>query len=142
MESIKSRSKIIDVSQVLYYSMRKKIKTSKSGKKICLLLVNPIYKKAAYLSKTPDGKFIRMEKDKLHKETQVLKWIDRDAIISVEEYVTKKGTIAKSRSIIFDKYSNRFYATWHSVNDIIDALEERKEGFVGFKPYFNSDNRA
>jgi len=117
--------------------MKKEPKLSKSGKKVCLVLVNPVYKKTTYYIKTSNGELIKKQKEKFHKETQVLKWIDLDAIVSVEEYITKKGQVAKSRSVVFDKYSNRFYATWHSVNEIIEVIEDRKEDVVGFRRYSN-----
>ena len=113
--------------------MKKKPRLSRSGRKICLLLVNPVYKKITKIVRTPDGKLVKEQKDKLQKETRVIKWVDRDAIISVEEYITRKGDIAKKRSIVYDKYTNRFYATWHTVNEILEVLEDRKEHTVGFK---------
>lgn len=113
--------------------MKKKPRLSRSGRKICLILVNPVYKKVTEIVRTPDGKLVKERKDKLQKETRVIKWVDRDAIISVEEYITRKGDIAKKRSIVYDKYTNRFYATWHTVNEILEVLEDRKEHTVGFK---------
>lgn len=117
--------------------MKKQVKLSKSGRKVCLALINPVYKKTTSYIKTTNGELIKGQKEKFHKETQVLKWIDLDAIVSIEEYITKKGEVAKSRSIIFDKYSNKFYATWHSVHEIIEAIEDRKDDAVGFRRYSN-----
>jgi hypothetical protein len=122
--------------------MKKEVKLSKSGRKICLALINPVYKKTTHYIKTPSGQVLKKEKEKFQKETRVLKWMDLDAIVSIEEYITKKGEVAKNRSIIFDKYSNRFYATWHSVKEIIEVLEDRKEDSVGFRRYLNVSGQA
>ena len=68
--------------------------------------------------------------EKLKKQIHARKWFSRDAIVSVEEYVTSKNTIAKSRSIVFDKYSGRFYATYHSPQEVLQSLGNSNE--IGF----------
>ena len=66
------------------------------------------------------------------KELHTKKWFVKEGITSVEEYVTHDNKIAKTRSLIFDKYSGRFYATHHSPEEILKHLngESRKIGFV------------
>lgn len=117
--------------------LRKGVRLSKSGRKVCLLLVNPVYKKVTLQVRKPGGEIVKVQKEKFLKETQVIKWLDLDAIVSIEQYITKKGEVAKARSVVFDKYSNRFYATWHSVEEIIRILEDRKDDSVGFKRFGN-----
>lgn len=59
------------------------------------------------------------QKEILKKEITVQKWFKRDGIVSVEEYVTAENKIAKSRSIVTDKYTGRSYATFHSPDEIM-----------------------
>lgn len=61
-------------------------------------------------------------KETLQKEITVQKWFKRDGIVSVEEYVTVENKIAKSRSIVTDKYTGRSYATFHSPEEIVRSI--------------------
>lgn len=106
----------------------------RKGQKIRLSLVHPIYKTVTLIKRTREGTVTKEQTNKLVKEIRVTKWINWDAIVSVEEYVTSTGTIAKNRCIIYDKYTNRHYATWHPLDHILDAIEgTRKDNAVGFK---------
>ena len=97
--------------------MRSKIRTTAYD--IELALVQPVYKTSLLIAGEDT-----MEKKTLVKEMRVRKWFRKEAITSVEEYVTVKNTIAKSRSLVFDKYSSRFYATWHNADEIMNRLNE------------------
>jgi hypothetical protein len=66
------------------------------------------------------------------KQIYARKWFEKDCITSVEEYVTAEDKVAKSRSIVFDKYSGRFYATWHAPEDIMKHLSPYSKN-IGFK---------
>lgn len=66
------------------------------------------------------------------KQIYARKWFEKDCITSVEEYITNEDTVAKSRSIVFDKYSARFYATWHSPEEIMKHLNPGNP-YIGFK---------
>jgi hypothetical protein len=106
----------------------------RKGQKIRLSLIHPIYKKVTLIKRTREGIVTKEQTNKLVKEIRVIKWINWDAIISVEEYVTSTGTIAKNRCIIYDKYTNRHYATWHPIDHVLDVIEGlRKDHAVGFK---------
>lgn len=70
----------------------------------------------------PDGELIPEKKETLQKEIVVQRWFKKDAIVSVEEYVTSQNKIAKNRSVITDKYSGRSYATFHSSEEIMRTL--------------------
>jgi hypothetical protein len=37
--------------------------------------------------------------------------------------VTSKNTVSRNRSIVFDKYSGRFYATFHNAEEIMKSIE-------------------
>jgi hypothetical protein len=69
----------------------------------------------------------------LIKQLHVNKWFKKDGITSVEEYVTAKNTIAKNRSIVFDKYSGRFYATYHSASDVMNSITGPNANQIGFR---------
>lgn len=78
------------------------------------------------ITKVSDGQEIPV------KQIYARKWFSKDAITSVEEYVTNKNEIAKARSIVFDKYSSRFYATWHSPQEVIRNLCSGSSSDIGF----------
>lgn len=86
-----------------------------------LLLVYPVFKIKKIKIDTPDGP-ITQEVQKLFKEIGVRRWFRKESITLVEEYVTSKFKVSKSRSVIFDKYSARFYNTFHSYNDVKSHL--------------------
>lgn len=92
------------------------------GENIRLDVVHPVYKTKVEYEKMPDGELYPNQKEKLVKEIRVKKWFRKEALVSVEEYVTKKNTIAKNRCIVFDKYSSRFYAVQHNPEDVINHL--------------------
>jgi hypothetical protein len=101
------------------------------GFKIQLLLIHPIYKQLTVIKKTANGT-IKEQKSKLKKEIRVVRWINMDAITSIEQYITTKNTIAVRRSVIFDKDTGKYYATWHTVDSILTALEGKRDHAVGF----------
>lgn len=104
---------------------------------IQVALIHPIYK--TYKIKAIDelGNTHIEEKEKLVKQIQVRKWFKKDAIVSVEEYVTTRNKIAKDRSVIYDRYSGRFYATFHNPKELWDTLNTKNkivsENHIGFK---------
>lgn len=87
----------------------------------CILLdvVHSIYKSKTVYQKMEGGDLYPEKKEILLKQIKVKKWFRKECISSVEQYVTSKNKIAKNRSVIFDKFSGRFYATYHSPEDII-----------------------
>lgn len=87
-----------------------------------LEIVHSVYKNKLVYEKMPEGELFPNKKEVLHKQLRVKKWFKKDGITSVEEYVTAKNTVAKSRSVVFDKYSGRFYATYHKMDDIMKHL--------------------
>lgn len=87
---------------------------------ILLSIVHSVVKtKKVYTSK--DETYYE-NKEVTVKQIKVKKWFKKESIISVEEYVTSKNKISKTRSIIFDKFSSRFYATFHSPKEILTAI--------------------
>lgn len=91
---------------------------------ICLYLVHPVYKTTIVYKKMPEGDEYPEEKQRLIKELRVMKWFRKDGITSVEQYVTTKNEIATNRSVIFDRYSNRFYTIAHSAHDVHEHLRK------------------
>lgn len=119
--------------------MENRSRVVKRGQKIRLNLVHPIYKTVSKLRIS--GKSTYKESyEKLVKEIRLIKWLNLEAIISVEEYLTAKGTVAKSRSIIFDKYTGKHYATYHPVEEILSFLEGGKNNSVGFNTQRNGNH--
>ena len=60
----------------------------------------------------------------LVKEFKVKRWFNKTSLSGPEEYVTKKNTIAKDRSIVFDRDTGRFYSVWHSSQEVLEAIED------------------
>lgn len=104
---------------------------------IQLSIVHPIYKLYKIKTFDDDGNPIVGEKEKLVKEISVKRWIRKEAIISIDEYVTTKNKISKNRSIIFDKYSARFYATFHNADDLWSSVTQKHQSIlqnqIGFR---------
>jgi hypothetical protein len=68
------------------------------------------------------------------RETRVLSWVNKDAIVRVEPYFDHNDRRIPGRSIIFDRYTQQFYATWHPVEDIMIILEDTaRVEVVGFR---------
>lgn len=87
-----------------------------------LSIVHPIYKTKTVYQKMQSGEIYPEEKQVLVKQIAVKKWINKNAIGSIEEKVTAKNTIAKERSIIFDRFSQRYYETFHNPQHLIQTL--------------------
>jgi hypothetical protein len=100
---------------------------------VMLEVVHSVYKKKVEYETMPGGDVYPQQKEVLHKQIKVKKWFKKEAISSVEEYVTSKNTIAKNRCIVFDKYSGRFYATFHHMRDVVNKLEPQPyKNQIGF----------
>lgn len=102
---------------------------------IGLNLVHPIYKKKVTLSISPEGETVPLEIDVLVRELKIRKWFKRDSFSSIEQATTKNDRISKTRSVVYDRYSARFYETWHSDIEIMETLYEselKKNLSVGF----------
>ena len=81
----------------------------------------------------PNGEEFPEKKDILVKQIRVRKWFKKEGIVSIEQYVTTKNTIAKNRCIVFDKYSNRFYNTFHSMTNVMTTVNNHsKTNQIGF----------
>lgn len=99
-----------------------------NNQEVELKVVVPIYKvKKIYNEQTNNYH----EEESFHKELIVRKWIKKDAISSYGETLTTKNTIAKSRCIIFDKYSSRDYIVKHSVDELREVLNGGNH--IGYK---------
>lgn len=109
---------------------RKKIIQNKEN--IRLSIVHQVYKEKIIYTKMPDGELIPEKKEKLKKEMTVHKWFKRDAITSVQEYVTASDRIAKSRCVVFDKYSGRSFVTYHSSDELMSYIAPDAISISGF----------
>ena len=104
-----------------------------NGDSLRLDVVHSVYKNKVVYEKMPEGELFPSKKEVLHKQIRVKKWFKKEAIVSVEEYVTVNNKIAKSRSIVFDKYSGRFYATFHRMDDVVNNLAHQPyKNQIGF----------
>jgi hypothetical protein len=100
---------------------------------IQLEVVHSVYKERVEYERLPEGESYPVKKEVLQKQIRVKKWFKKEAITSVEEYVTVKNTIAKNRSIVFDKYSGKFYATFHHPEEVIKNIEPQSyKNQIGF----------
>jgi len=104
-----------------------------SGDSIRLEVVHSVYKNKIEYEQLPGGEEYPLQKEKLIKQIRVKKWFKKEAITSVEEYVTAKNTIARNRCIVFDKYSGKFYATYHRPDEVIENIEPQPyKNQIGF----------
>ena len=110
--------------------MPKKIQNVQDN--ICLSIVHSVTKQTTVYQKLSGGEEYPEQKEVLVKQLHVRKWFRKDGITSVEEYVTSKNRVARSRSIVFDKYSGRFYATYHSPDDIMQNILQSSNP-IGFR---------
>lgn len=97
--------------------MPKKIQNVQDS--ICLSVVHSVRKQKTVYLKLSGGEDYPEQKEVLVKQLHVRKWFRKDGITSVEEYVTAKHKIARNRCIVFDKYSGRFYETFHSTEEVM-----------------------
>jgi predicted aminopeptidase len=111
--------------------MPKKIHSDQDS--ICLSIVHSVTKQKTVYQKLSGGEDYPEQKEVLVKQIHVRKWFRKDGITSVEEYVTSKNRVARSRSIVFDKYSGRFYATYHSAKDVMQNIHSTAPNPIGFK---------
>ncbi len=102
--------------------------------RIQLSVVHSVYKTETKTVTYPDGSTDKISIEKLTKQLHVRKWFVKDGITSVEEYVTKDDRISKARSIIFDKYSGRFYATFHGADEVMNHLSPPAKD-LGFRKF-------
>jgi hypothetical protein len=104
-----------------------------NGENIMLEVVHSVYKNKVEYERMPEGELFPNRKEVLHKQIRVKKWFKIEGITSVEEYVTAKNTIAKNRCIVFDKYSGKFYATFHTAEDVVRNISPQSyKNQIGF----------
>ncbi len=89
---------------------------------IVLSVVHSVYKTKTIYQKMEGGDLFPEKKEVLVKQIKVKKWFRKECISSIEEYVNSKNKISKKRSVIFDKFAGRFYATFHSPQDVLKAI--------------------
>lgn len=101
---------------------------------IQLEVVHSIYKTKTIYQKMEGGDLYPERKEVLVKQIKVKKWFKKECISSIEEYVNSKNQISKKRSVVFDKYSGRFYATYHSPQEVLQAISSTPmTNTIGFK---------
>lgn len=98
---------------------------------IQFFIVHQVFKMKTVYEKLESGEEYPEEKEVLVKELRISKWFQHDSITSIEDYVTEKNKVAKNRSIIFDRYSGKFYITWHSIDEVVSMLNKPKQP-IGF----------
>lgn len=89
---------------------------------IALNVVHSVYKTKTIYQKMDGGELFPERKEVLVKQIKVKKWFIKECISSIEEYVNSKNQISPKRSVVFDKYSGRFYATFHSPEEVLQAI--------------------
>lgn len=89
---------------------------------IALDVVHSIYKTKTIYQKIEGGELYPEKKEVLVKQIKVKKWFKKDCISSIEEYVNSKNKISKHRSVVFDKFSGRYYATFHSPQEVLRQM--------------------
>ena len=89
-----------------------------------LTVLHPVFKTKTVYTKLPGGDEYPETKQVLVKELKVKKWFLKEAIVSIEQYVTKRHSIGKSRSVIFDKFSGRSYTVLHTPQHILHMITQ------------------
>lgn len=104
-----------------------------------LTIVHDVYKTKTVYVKMPEGDEFPETKQVFVKQMLVKKWFIKEAIVSIEQYVTKRHSIGKSRSVIFDRFSGRSYIVLHSPQDILHMMtqDSHPKTPIGFRHDFN-----
>lgn len=102
-----------------------KLNLKATDESICIATIYSVYKTSYETIKEADGSISYREKEKLIKQIPVKKWFKKEAITSVEEYVTTKNTIAKKRSVIYDKYTGKYFATYYAPDELFAAINKK-----------------
>ena len=100
---------------------------------VSLNVVHSVYKTKTIYQKLGGGELFPERKEVLVKQIKVKKWFVKESISSIEEYVNSKNQISRKRSVVFDKYSGRFYATFHTPEEVLDAISANPvKNSIGF----------
>ena len=102
-----------------------------SGDMIEFQLINSVLKDKQ-VTKTVDGVKTKVFIKVIDKEFNSRKLILRNAITSVEEYVSQDQVINHDRAVIYDKYTSEHYCVNHSVEDIKTRLLNKSTNKIGF----------
>lgn len=97
-----------------------------------MYVVQRVYKTIRY--KVKDGDQVREVEDEVYvKEIYVRKWFIKDSITAVEQYINRSNKAAKTRCIVFDKYTGRNYPVAHSMDDVTELfnVKRKKIGYNG-----------
>jgi hypothetical protein len=98
-----------------------------------LSIIHSIYKNKVVYQKLESGELYPEKREVLVKQIKVKKWFLKEAIVSVEQYVNSRNKITPNRSVIFDKFSGKFYATFHSPQEIVENINSiTKTSPIGF----------
>lgn len=99
-----------------------------------LKVIQPIYK-SVFVKENGET----VEQVRFIKEMRVRKWIQKEAIISVEEYLNAKNKIVKNRCVVQDKYTGKSYLVDHPVMDVMQA-KNSPQSPIGFLKHTNQPN--
>lgn len=97
-----------------------------------LKIVNPIYKIVRKPIKDGRGRYVKDDLNRIVKEEVPVFVKDllvphsflAEGVSAYGKTMTRKNEIAKKRSVIYDKYSARYYTVAHSKEEIEDALKQ------------------
>lgn len=109
--------------------------------RIELKIITPIYKRKLKPIKDKRGKYVKDDLGRIVKEEaeefvkNVFLPTDfyRDGITLTGSLLNRKNEIAKNKSIIYDRYTNRYYTVAHNREEIQTALDHMdKAPKIGF----------
>lgn len=95
-------------------------------------VIVPIYKDKTVI-KIIDGVKTNVVTRVLTKELRLETCMRIDGITKVDQYITSKNTISKTRSLIYDRYTNKYYTVDHPKDKILAALKTKPTNKIGFK---------
>ncbi len=125
----------------------KKIK--KTGDKITVQVVYPVYKTQTLPLKDSRGRRIKDDLGKYLKEerTVFVKYVNIPMSFSVDGItfhggtLTTKGTVSKTQCTIFDRNTGQYYKVNHSQNAILEALSCNQYTPIGFLGHLQSAHK-
>lgn len=125
-------------------------KIKRIGERLILNVINPVFKTKrtpmrdhnGKLIKDNFGKIIKEEQDIFVKNISVPTGFDIDAIKITGGTMTQRGELSKTKCVVYDKYTSRFYTVAHSQDDVEKALDiSTSYTPIGFLAHLQQNNR-
>lgn len=125
----------------------KKIK--KTGDKITVQVIYPVYKTQILPLKDSKGRkirddsgnFLKEERSVFVKYTNIPMTFSIDGVTFHGGTLTTKGTVSKTQCTIFDRNTGQYYKVNHSQDAILEAISCNKFSPIGFLGHLQSAHK-